>query len=111
MWFYGSGTKADSSVLHCASLLRTMLASLAQANDRVHLQNEINFPQAKLDSEVHSRFLLTRMVTCILYCSIIAHMLSSLIQRYFKNIYVWIYENEAKGLKSLTKRASFFFSP
>ena len=23
-------------------------------------------------------------------------------------IYVWIYENEAKGLKSLTKRASFF---
>ena len=25
--------------------------------------------------------------------------------------YVWIYENEAKGLKSLTKRASFFSSP
>ena len=26
-------------------------------------------------------------------------------------IYVWIYENKAKGVKSLTKRASFFSSP
>ena len=29
----------------------------------------------------------------------------------YRSIYVWIYENEAKGLKSLTKRASFFSSP
>ena len=28
--------------------------------------------------------------------------------KFFIYIYVWIYENEAKGLKSLTKRASFF---
>ena len=41
------------SVLHCASLLRTIFASLARA---VH--NERNFPQAKLDSEINVRFLL-----------------------------------------------------
>ena len=29
----------------------------------------------------------------------------------YSYIYVWIYENGAKGLKSLTKRASFLFSP
>ena len=29
----------------------------------------------------------------------------------FRLNYVWIYENEAKGLKLLTKRASEFFSP
>ena len=28
-----------------------------------------------------------------------------------QSIYVWIYENEARGLISLTKRASVFFSP
>ena len=46
-------------VLHCASLLRTILASLARANERV--QNERNFPQAKLDSEVDVRLLLNEL--------------------------------------------------
>ena len=44
--------------LHCASLLRTIFASLAFANERVHVQNVRNFPQAKLDSEINVRFLL-----------------------------------------------------
>ena len=39
-----------------------------------------------------------------------AHCIHNCIYIYIY-IYVWIYENEAKGLKSLTKRASFFFSP
>ena len=37
--------------MHCASLLRTIFTSLApRANKRVHVHNERNFPQAKLDS-------------------------------------------------------------
>ena len=44
--------------MHCASLLRTIFASLARANERVHVHNERNFPQAKLDSEINARFLL-----------------------------------------------------
>ena len=39
-------------MLRCASLLRTIFASLARANERVHLHNERNFPQTKLDSEI-----------------------------------------------------------
>ena len=46
-------TLGDSSVLHCASLLRTIFASLARANECVHLHNERNFPQGKLDSEIN----------------------------------------------------------
>ena len=38
--------------MHCASLLRSIFASLARANERVHVHNERNFPQAKLDSEM-----------------------------------------------------------
>ena len=48
----------DSSVLHCASLLCTILASLARVNERVHVHNERTFPQAKLDSEINVCFLL-----------------------------------------------------
>ena len=33
-------------------------ASLARANERVHVHNERNFPQAKLDSEINVPFLL-----------------------------------------------------
>ena len=44
--------------LACASLLRTIFASLARTNERVHVQNVRNFPQAKLDSEIEARFLL-----------------------------------------------------
>ena len=53
--------KSDSSVftvLHCASLLRTIFLSLAWANERVHVHNEKSFPQAKLDSEINVPFLL-----------------------------------------------------
>ena len=44
--------------MHCASLLRTIFASLARAHERVHAQNVRDFPQTKLDSEINSPFLL-----------------------------------------------------
>ena len=50
----------DSSILHCASLLRTIFASLARANEHMHVHNEIFFPQAKLDSEINVLFLLNK---------------------------------------------------
>ena len=50
--------QGNSLVLHCASLLRTIFASSARANGRVHVQNVRDFPQAKLDSELNSPFLL-----------------------------------------------------
>ena len=71
--------KGDFSVLHCASLLRTIFASLARANERVQVHNERDFPQAKLDSEIDLLFLLTSMVTYIFYCLLIVYILSSLI--------------------------------
>lgn len=45
----------DCTVLHCASLLRTIFASFVCANER-GVTNEITFPQAKLDSELSARF-------------------------------------------------------
>ena len=39
---------------------RSFFASLARANELVHLHSEINFPQAKLDSELNARFLLNK---------------------------------------------------
>ena len=45
-------------VLHCASLLRTIFASSARTNERVHVQNVRDFPQTKLDSGINSPFLL-----------------------------------------------------
>ena len=54
-------SSGDSSVLHCASLLRTVFSSLARANERVEEREHINditdFLQAKLDREVNARFL------------------------------------------------------
>ena len=47
-----------SSVLHCASLLRKIFASLALANEPGHEFNERNFSQAELDSEINVCFLL-----------------------------------------------------
>ena len=44
--------------MHCASLLRTIFASLARANERARVQNVRDFPQTKLDSEMNARFLL-----------------------------------------------------
>ena len=45
-------------VLHCASLLRTIFASSARADERVHVQNVRDFPQTKLDNGIISPFLL-----------------------------------------------------
>jgi len=50
--------QGDSLVLHCASLLRTIFASLARAYQRVHVQNVRDFPKTKLDSEINAPFLL-----------------------------------------------------
>ena len=44
--------------MHCASLLRTIFASLACANERARVQNVRDFPQTKLNSEINARFLL-----------------------------------------------------
>ena len=51
-------TQDNSLVLHCASLLRTIFASLARAHGLVHVQNVRDFSQAKLDREINSPFLL-----------------------------------------------------
>ena len=42
----------------CASLLRTIFASLARAHERVRVQNVRDFPQTELDSEINAPFLL-----------------------------------------------------
>ena len=47
-----------SLVLHCASLLRTIFASLARAHERVRVQNLRDFPQTKFDREINAPFLL-----------------------------------------------------
>ena len=47
-----------SSVLHCASLLRTIFASSEGTIERVHLHNNKKIPQGKLNSEINARFLL-----------------------------------------------------
>ena len=47
-----------SLVLHCASLLRTIFASSARANECVHVQNVRDFPQTNFDSDINSPFLL-----------------------------------------------------
>ena len=39
-------------------VLRTIFASLAPANECVHVHNERNFPQAKFDNEINVPFLL-----------------------------------------------------
>ena len=50
-------TWEDCSVLHCASLLRTILASLVRTHERLQVHNERDFSKARLDSEVNARFL------------------------------------------------------
>ena len=45
-------------VLRCASLLRTIFASLVCAQERVHVQNVRDFPQTKLDGKMNSPFLI-----------------------------------------------------
>ena len=56
--FSALSPQGDSLVLHCASLLRTIFASLARANERARVKNARDFPQTKLDSEINARFLL-----------------------------------------------------
>ena len=68
-----------SSVLHCTSPLRTILVSLARANERVHVHNEINFTQAKLDSKINVPFLLNEHGDLYFYRMKIVYILSSLI--------------------------------
>ena len=46
----------DSFVLHCATPLRTIFASLARAHERALTKRD--FPQAKLESELNAIFLL-----------------------------------------------------
>ena len=72
-----SHVEACDLVVHCASLLRTIFASLARANERVHVRNERNFPQAKLDSEINVRFLLLyEHGGLYFYCIIIVSVLT-----------------------------------
>ena len=47
-----------SIALRIPTVLRTILASLARAHERAHLQNVRDFPQTKLDSEINYPFLL-----------------------------------------------------
>ena len=50
-------TRVPASALNCASLMRTIFASLAHAHERVHIHNVRDFPQAKFDSEINAQFL------------------------------------------------------
>ena len=44
-------------MIHCASLVRTIFASLSRAHERVHVHNVRDFPHAKLECEINARFL------------------------------------------------------
>ena len=44
--------------MHCAFLLRTILALLARANESARVPNVRDFPQTKLDNEINAPFLL-----------------------------------------------------
>ena len=50
----------ESLVLYCASLLRTIFASLAHAHERMRVQTVRDFPQTKLDSGINAPFLLIK---------------------------------------------------
>ena len=55
-----------------------METSSAHVNERVHVHNERNFPQEKLDSEINALFLLKGHGGLYFYCIIIVYILSSL---------------------------------
>ena len=61
--------------MHCASLLRTIFASLARANGCVHVHNERNFPQAELNSEINARFLLNEQTNIFLFHNNSVHII------------------------------------
>ena len=48
-------------VANCASLMLTIFASLACANEYVHVHNERIFPQAKVDSKINVLSLLSEV--------------------------------------------------
>ena len=63
-----------------------IFASLARPNKRVQVHNERNLPQAKLDSEINVRFLVSEHGNLYFYCVIIVYILPSLIKKNTKNI-------------------------
>ena len=64
-----------ASVLHCASLLRTIFVSFARAHERVHQHHIKDFPQAiQLDSK-NAGFFLNKQVDLYFYCIIVVYLL------------------------------------
>ena len=62
-------------------------ASLARANERVHVQNVRNFPQARLDSEIKARFLLNEHGgLCFLLHNYSAHVILFNPKKFVKNL-------------------------
>ena len=59
--------------------MRTFFALSARVNERLQVHNEINFPQAKLDSEINARLLLNEHGNLYFYCIIKVYILLSLI--------------------------------
>ena len=49
----------SAKILGDSSALRSIFSPLGRANEREHVHNEINFPQAKLDSEINVRVSIT----------------------------------------------------
>ena len=77
--------------MHCASPI-VIFASLVRANERVHIQNKRNFPQAKRDSKINVPFLLNEHSN--LYFLFHNNSLHIILLN-LKNISNWIYENGA----------------
>ena len=84
---FAVAAEGDSLGLHCASLLRTIFASLARAHERVLVQNIRDFPQSKLDSEINALFLLNKHgdLYFLLHKNIVYIILFNLKQKY-KNL-------------------------
>ena len=61
-----------------------IFASLARANERAHVHNERNFPQAKLHGEINVPFLSNAHGDLYFYSKIIVYILSSTV---LKNIF------------------------
>ena len=79
IWFFNVITPL---VLHCAYLLRTILAPSASAHERVHVQNARDLPQTKLDNGMNSPFLLNELVDSRFFFQVFAK--NSLIKNMFE---------------------------
>ena len=53
--------RCTNSILHCASLLCMIFASLVSANEHVQVHSVRYFPQAKLHGEINGHFLLNEL--------------------------------------------------